>query len=536
MFKITPFFLALLASQASASPIRSLSEEMIISYEPKTVVTDQAAIDLDQEALEAQLAAGTDEGMANAMKIYTEGAFSKSYAEITLDAALASPLPKGTDVKGTSTNGDEIRGATQDEADAGDKIIRVRYRVTGVQESFVGCQVGGNPDPVLDGCFQPTGTMTIAAIGDQPYSYEPTTGNKNARSLQGFSKQAKAKMYDCEKCPYKTYQKFYDYYKAYDYGDKWVLAAFNKAQANFENGSADFSSYTGDGLNEAIKKGTACLNVWMYVNRELEDAIDDCENSPPPSIFGDQGSCTTEACNDDQVHAWDEAVAFYTGSIPKASKTGGVLLYTLAEKRCGDFGTCVQDGAEAGMATVNSQIFQLFRTGKQNLQQGECADAEKVVAEITSLMSVPMIQGTLRYAHIIGEQNGMTEKAEAEGATFAAAVLPILHACSASDATTVYNNMRTGSGAGVDFAAVKEAFEKNYDCMQIKCEDIGGLLQADGESFFDGAGPCGSPSSGSSSSSGSSNGDSSAYDLSGAFEYGVALAAGITTAVVAALV
>lgn len=523
MFKITPLFLALLASQASASPIRSLSEELFISYEPQTTVTDHAAIDLDQQAIEAQLAAGTDEGMANAMKIYSEGAFSKSYAEVTLDAALASSLPKGAEVQGTNTNGDEIRGATLDEADAGDKIIRVQYSVTGVQESYVGCQVGGNPDPVLDGCFQPTGTMTIGAIGEQPYSYEPTTGNKNARTIQGFSTGAKAKMYDCEKCPYKTYQKFYDYYKAYDYGDKWVQAAFNKAQANFENGSADFSSYKGDGLNQAIKKGTAYLNIWMYVNRELEDAIDDCEKS-----------CPTESCNADQVHAWDEAVAFYTGSIPKASKTGGVLLYTLAQKRCADYGTCVQDGDEAGMATVNSKIFQLFNSGKQNLQQGKCADAEKNVAEITSLMSVPMIQGTLRYAHIIGEQKGMTEKAEAEGATFAAAVLPILHACSASDATTVYNNMRTGSGADVDFAAVKQAFEKNYGCMKVTCEDIGGLLQADGETFFDGAGPCGSSNSGSSGSSGSSD-DTAAYDLSGAFEYGVALAAGITTAVVAAL-
>lgn len=522
MFKITPLFLALLASQTSASPFRSLSEELFISYEPQTTVTDHAAIDLDQQALESQLAAGTDEGMANALRIYTEGAFSKSYAEVTLATPLASALPKGTDVKGTNTAGDEIRGTLMYEAEAGDAIIRVQYTVTGVQESYVGCQVGGNPDPRVEGCFKPSGNMEIGAIGEQPYSYEPLTGNKNARTIQGFSTGAKTKMYDCEKCPYKTYQKFYDYYKAYDYGDKWVQAAFNKGQANFENGSADFSSYTGVGLNEAIKKGTAYLNIWMYVNRELEDAIDDCENS-----------CPTESCNDDQVHAWDEAVAFYTGSIPKASKTGGVLLYTLAQKRCENFGTCVQDGDEAGMAKINSQIFKLFSKGKQNLQQGQCADAEKVVDEITSLMSVPMIQGTLRYAHIIGEQNGMTEKAEAEGATFAAAVLPILHSCSASDASTVYNNMRVGSGAGVDFAAVKKAFENNYSCMKITCGDVGGLLQADGETFFDGAGSCGSSSSGSSSST--ANGDTSAYNLSGAFEYSLALVAGISTAVVAAL-
>lgn len=516
MFKIKPLFFAFLVGQTGASSLRSLSEELFIFYEPQTTVTDHAAIDLDQQAIEAQLAADTDGGMAAAMKIYTEGAFSKSYAEVTLDTALASTLPKGTEVVGKNTNGDEIRGSTLDEADGEDKIIRVQYATSGVQETYVGCQVGGNPEPVFTGCFAPTGTMKIGALGEQRYSYEPATGNKNARTIQGFSTQAKAKMYECDKCPYNTYKKFYDYYKAYDYGDKWVKAAFGKGQASFENGSADFSSYTakGGGLYEAIKKGTAYLNIWMYVNRELEDAVDDCENN-----------CPTESCNDDQVHAWDEAVAFYTGSLPKASKKGGVLLYSLAQKRCENFGTCVEDGTDAGMAGVNSKIFKLFDAGKQQLQQGKCSDAKKAVAEITNLMSVPMIQGTLRYAHIIGEQSGMTEKAEAEGATFAAAVLPILHACSASDATTVYNNMRTGSGANVDFAAVKKAFESNYDCMGVTCADVGGMLQADGTTYFDGAAPCGSGGSGGGSST-----------ASGAFEFGVGLAAGITTAVFATLV
>lgn len=263
---------------------------------------------------------------------------------------------------------------------------------------------------------------------------------------------------------------------------------------------------------EAIKKGTAYLNIWMYVVRELEDAVDDCENS-----------CPTESCNDDQVHAWDEAVAFYTGSIPKSSRAGGVLLYTLAQKRCENFGTCVQSGEDAGMAGVNSKIFTKFDAGKQNLQQGQCAEAQALVKEITSLMSVPMIQGTLRYAHIIGEENGMTEKAEAEGATFAAAVLPILNDCSSNAASTVYNNMRVGSGTNKDFAAVKKAFEDNYGCMGVTCADVGGLLQADGTTYFPGAGSCGSssPTTGGSSS---------------AFGFGVGLAAAITTAIFAALV
>lgn len=37
------------------------------------------------------------------------------------------------------------------------------------------------------------------------------------------------------------------------------------------------------------------MNVWMYAIRELEDALDDCNEG-----------CTIENCNDDPVKAWDE--------------------------------------------------------------------------------------------------------------------------------------------------------------------------------------------------------------------------------------
>ena len=71
----------------------------------------------------------------------------------------------------------------------------------------------------------------------------------------------------------------------------------------------------------------------MYVIREMEDAVDDCNND-----------CPIDACNDDQVNSWDEAVAFYTGSVPKATGDGGYLLYTLAQSLCRSFGTCLTQG------------------------------------------------------------------------------------------------------------------------------------------------------------------------------------------------
>ena len=110
---------------------------------------------------------------------------------------------------------------------------------------------------------------------------------------------------------------------------------------------------------EAIKKGTAYMNVWMYVVREFEDALDDCKDT-----------CTIENCNDDAVYAWDEGVAFYTGSLEgQDGLTSGYLpyKYTLANKRCENFKTCGKNG----------NLFRLFKVGQQNLLNGKCDEARK---------------------------------------------------------------------------------------------------------------------------------------------------------------
>lgn len=224
------------------------------------------------------------------------------------------------------------------------------------------------------------------------------------------------------------------------------------------------------------------MNVWMYVIREMEDAIDDCDNS-----------CLD--CNGGSAHAWDEAVAFYSGSIEGADKQGtsdGVFLHSLADKRCINFRTCGEDRDEVdGLSAINLEIFRYFNAGKNDLLAGRCSSAKNYKEKIEKLMAVPLVQGTLRYAYITDKQPS-GEKEEAEGAVFAAAVLPLVHACNAADAEVIYNNMAVGSG-GADFGEVRLAFERNYECMGITCEDVGGLWNGDSDYLPDAA-PCTSSS------------------------------------------
>mmetsp|Transcript_1071 Transcript_1071/g.3407 ORF Transcript_1071/g.3407 Transcript_1071/m.3407 type:complete len:350 (-) Transcript_1071:573-1622(-) len=296
-------------------------------------------------------------------------------------------------------------------------------------------------------------------------------------------------MWECSNgCPYAEYSSFYDYYGTHTYADEWVKGAIDGINVAYPRGrgSADFSRFNDDATRvEAIKKGTVYLNIWMYVVREFEDAVGDCEDS-----------CIN--CNDDPVHAWDEGVAFYTGSLVRPQSTvdptmplfeGGNLLWTLNDKRCVNFKTCGANGdSTTGTAKVNLDLATQFAIGQHALRLGQCTAGDVVKDRVVNLMRIGLIQGTLRYAYIVGELAG-TEKERAEGAVFAASVLPALHKCSATAATTVYDNMKLGASS-TSMAAVKRAFEDNYECLGITCADVGGLWFGAINDYYPGAAPC----------------------------------------------
>ena len=188
-----------------------------------------------------------------------------------------------------------------------------------------------------------------------------STSKGKYRTLQGFSTGAQEKMYDgCPGCPYKHYKQFYNYYGDYDYADKWVSAALGDASGagtdmaftSGKHGPNAFSTLGDAARKEAVKKGTAYMHVWMYVVREFEDAIDDCTSCT--------SECNEHSTNSGSVHAWDEGVAFYTGSLEGTAYGGsgdGKLLYRLAEKRCANFGTCGASGTgAAGTSQVNTEL------------------------------------------------------------------------------------------------------------------------------------------------------------------------------------
>ena len=287
---------------------------------------------------------------------------------------------------------------------------------------------------------------------DFPYSGDCEVG----RTLKGFSKDLTGEpMYDM----YNTY------YGSTTYADDFVMAAIDGTTE--AKSGVDFGTLTDTQRIELLMKGAVYMNTWMYVLHEYESAIVKCEAG---SLDDDSGA----------PHAWDEGWAFYAGSEQSQGESDGWLTYTLAEKRCADFGTCdtevnITNGVQ-DLAQANRMHLAHATSGLAHIRAGECTEANDDLTEIKKWMTVPLIQGTLKYAYKcdpLGGGTGDTAKACAEGYAFAAAVLPQIDNANANSGTTVLDNMKIGANVPDGYAAVKSALEATYVSLGISCDDIG---------------------------------------------------------------
>jgi Low iron-inducible periplasmic protein len=233
---------------------------------------------------------------------------------------------------------------------------------------------------------------------------------------------------------------------------------------------------------EFIQKGTVMMNIWMYVIRQMEEALDKC-------VAGSQTD------NADAVHSWDEAVAYYVGSLQdRPGSDSGVLLYNLANYYCGYMKTCGEGSNQAiGNAAVNIRIMRAFDAAQNDLNMGQCDAARRRKVEIEKAMAIPLIQGTIIFSYLRDydmsvDNEDDRDHVDATGAVFAASVLPLVYSCNPQDAQVIYDYMRTGIFDS-DYPAVRAAFEKNYQCLGVTCADIGGIYDAS-KGYLLNATPC----------------------------------------------
>ncbi|KAG7364613.1 hypothetical protein IV203_037815 [Nitzschia inconspicua] len=476
----------------NASTHRRLQRYSTIqTYQPETLVTDNAAMDLDLAAIKDQFEVGTKVAMGNAEWIYREGAFSHPVARLQLDSPLPEDIPAGTRVSGLalSSSGGVIEARTRDFSPKESTELFVEYAIYADQLNYAGCLVGANPVPTMQGCFVDSGALTVPEFQlTLTYTYNPQSDNFLFRSFEGFSVFAQDFMGECEgNCPYAEFQKFYDYYGVYDYGDNLISAAFDGSSTFLGNGNMDFGLFGNVARAEYIERAIVTMNLWMWIIRQMNFAIDICEGST---------SCPAEDLFCGQMpglHAWDRAVAYYTGSLSTTenSTTSGNLLYTLANEQCSQFSTCSLSGTSAvGESLVNIEIFDNFRGAQRMIMNGDCEGVKDLKDSIVALMTIPLIQGTLRYAHLLANEEKYWSLYGAEAAAFASSVLPLVHQCDPDSANVIHDNLKVQANPKVDFYAVKRALEKNYHCLKVSCKQVGGINSPFTGGYLEGAEPC----------------------------------------------
>ena len=227
------------------------------------------------------------------------------------------------------------------------------------------------------------------------------------------------------------------------------------------------------------------MNIWMAVIGKMEESAVQCQND-----------CGNE-CTDLSVHLWDTAVAFYVGSLAGESGTAkGNLMYDLADRMCKAFRTCGQASlGESGTSYVNIEAMSEFSRGQAFAAGRQCDELILSKERIVRLMTVPLVQATIRSAYFRGIHPAATEEDgeidEAMGATYAATILPLVHACDPNDAEIIYTNMRLTPNVdlAVDFRAVKTALEHSYSCMGLTCKQVGGVWEK--TQYGTSAAPCG---------------------------------------------
>lgn len=167
-------------------------------------------------------------------------------------------------------------------------------------------------------------------------------------------------------------------------------------------------------------------------------------------------------------------------------------MFELADNKCLSFKTCGRTGKDIeGTAWVNYQVFRHFIDGQRHIVANDCDKARKAKEHIVRLMTIPLVQGTIRFAHIIAGDSTYHERHASEGAIFAMTVLPFIFDCDPQDAEIIYENMKATYSPNVNFLEVKHALERNYKCLNIKCAEVGGVYDDVLLEYKTHAHPCG---------------------------------------------
>lgn len=293
-----------------------------------------------------------------------------------------------------------------------------------------------------------------------------------------------------------SYNEYSKFYGKDDWVDIWASKAIQKKRTNYKRGNADFAAAFPNvpntdgecvGFEEVLKKGLSYTAQVAEMLQLGQKARDDAE-----------GGCQfkRDGCPD-AIEAWDGAAAVYVGSLEGPDGNNdpigsyGKAPYALADKRCRNYKNCgpgLDEFTKDVTSNINTKILSLLSAGSLAAWEGDYKQLDKYIRLISNKAAVPLIQGTLRYYWRLSDEEGpntfsVLDKEVGEGGAFIFGVLPKLWACSTRGVKKAEKQSKIGGGiagvSAVNFQDIKLAFECNYRCLGITCEEVGSLYDDD---------------------------------------------------------
>ena len=369
--------------------------------------------------------------------------------------------------------------------------------------------------------------MHLDGYGTVRYQYNPQLDNGFSSSLFSLNEFYNYKEGNHDE---DSIQKYFHYYGQMNFGNIWVEAAMDGIETPFTTkaiyNKEDFTLLSEIGRAEAAKTALINMNVYVKVISLLTESSRLRNHHSAKTIRwsysvvantdGDDNPSQDSSCLHDSMKAgeiWDSAVAVYTGSLEKSDGYGnGYLLYGLADQLCIDFATCHHDSSSDShhsktTSKQNIELINLFQEGRTHLEHENCRSAQQTKNRIEQGMLVSLIQGTLRSSYRLqhsqdlrDENPEVYDKELGRAVAFAASILPDIHNCNPADAEIIDSNLKLSNlivssalnsrDAVSLFADIKDALERNYECLNVRCYEVGGLFDLDASTYFKGAEPC----------------------------------------------
>jgi len=310
-------------------------------------------------------------------------------------------------------------------------------------------------------------------------SHVPNDKTKFVRTLQDFALSS-----DLEKAPF--FEKYTDYYLgSKDYADIEIRKALNGA----------FSNMTHEQRKIVAINSTVYLVVFMYIQRHVWIAHDLCEEA----VNNNEDGTISEKERNKILHNWDQAVAFFVGSLEGSTDGGspeyfnGLLQFNLNRQMCRKFGDCVEN--TNFHSKTNDLMIDAFNTGKKQVLDGPyCKNLKNnIISRIEPLLMAGLFQGLLSTSYDITNieagMNGIIDNPEmAENYIFALSVIPIINEFYPAGTETIKDNSINISdstppmndGYGKIFEVVASTYANTQaHVVRLKCEDVGMFIKKD---------------------------------------------------------